>query len=81
MTSIGIRAQLHNYLDVADDKKVKAIYALVEEDVRKKGADHWSDPEFVAEMNHRVAELESGVDKGRSWEEVQNKVRQKIRSK
>ena len=36
MTSIGIRAQLHNYLDVADDKKVKAIYALVEEDVRKK---------------------------------------------
>ena len=68
---------------VVNDKKVKAIYALLEEDIADKtdSGDHWSDPEFVAEMNRRANEMESGKVKGRSWEEVHKSVRQKAKSK
>lgn len=74
MTASAIRKQLQSYLDVATDKKVKAIYALVEEDIvdKTETGDHWNDPAFVAEMNRRAMEMESGKVKGRSWEEVYN---------
>jgi len=83
MTTSTIRERLHTYLDIADDKKVKAIYALVEEDIVENAEmnDHWKDPEFVAEMNRRAAEMESGAVKGSSWEEVHNRVRQKAKAK
>ena len=80
MTTSAIREQIHTYLDVADDKKVKAIYTLIEDDIAKT-RDHWSDPEFVAEMNRRAAEMESGADMGRSWEEVHTRARQKAKAK
>ena len=83
MTTSAIRTQLHTYLDVVNDKKVKAIYALLEEDITAKtgSGDHWSDPEFVAEMNRRASEMESGKVKGRSWAEVHTSVRQKAKAK
>ena len=31
-----LRQQLHTYLAVADDKKVKAIYALMETDIKQQ---------------------------------------------
>ena len=83
MTTATIRKRLHTYRDVANDKKVKAIYALLEDDITDKtdSGDHWSDPEFVAEMNNRAADMESGADKGRSWDEVQASVRQKAKTR
>jgi len=83
MTASAIRTQLHNYLDVANDKKVKAIYALLEEDIVDKtgSSDHWNDPKFAAEMNRRALEMESGKVKGSSWEEVQTRVRRKAKAK
>ena len=83
MTASAIRKQLHTYLDVANDKKVKAIYALLEDDIVDKAAtkDHWDDPNFVAEMNSRAKEMETGKDKGRSWDEVHNAARQKVNAK
>ncbi len=35
MDTATIRQQLHNYLEVADDKKIKAIYTIIENDVRE----------------------------------------------
>ena len=83
MTTSAIRERLHTCLDVATDKKLRAIYTLIEDDMPEKGValSHWDDPEFVAEMNRRVAEMESGADKGKSWEEVKTSIRNRAKMK
>ena len=37
MTAVAIRKKLVSYMQVADEKKVKAIYALLEEDIEQEG--------------------------------------------
>jgi hypothetical protein len=69
MTTAAIRERLYDYIRVADDKKVKAIYALLEDQVAP--AWEWSqDEEFVAELNERVRRYEAGIDPSFSLEEV-----------
>lgn len=36
MTTAVIRKKLHNFIDTADDKKVKAIYNMVEDEITEK---------------------------------------------
>lgn len=36
MTTVAIRKKLVDYLKVADDKKVKAMYALLEDDIEQE---------------------------------------------
>jgi hypothetical protein len=36
MTTLAIRKKLVDYLKVADDKKVKAMYALLEEEIEQE---------------------------------------------
>ena len=40
----------------------------------------WDDAEFVAEMDRRVKALESGTDKGFTWEEVKERARQAVKA-
>jgi hypothetical protein len=69
MTTATIRERLTDYIRVADDKKVKAMYALLEDQIVPKS--HWSeDEEFVAELDERVQRYEAGIDPGFSVEEA-----------
>ena len=47
MTTSAIREKLVSYLQVADDKKVKAIYTMVEDEINTAEND-W-DEEFATE--------------------------------
>jgi len=70
MTTAAIRERLYDYIRVADDKKVKAIYALLEDQVIP--AVDWSeDKDFVAELDERVRRYEQGIDRGYTWTEVE----------
>lgn len=69
MSLTEIREQLHKYIDQADDKKVKAIYTMVADDIQH--IDIWSDESFVYELEKRVSEIDTGAVKGYTWEEVQ----------
>jgi putative addiction module component (TIGR02574 family) len=69
MSTTEIREQLHRYIDHATDKKVKAIYTMVEEEIQPDSV--WADDEFVAELERRVNEVETGEVKPYSWQEVQ----------
>jgi hypothetical protein len=49
MNAADIRQKLHHYIDTANDKKVKAIYKMVE-DAKDETSDHWKDDGFVEEL-------------------------------
>jgi hypothetical protein len=37
MTTVAIRKKLVNYMHIADDKKIKAVYTLLENDIKENG--------------------------------------------
>lgn len=79
MTTIAIREKLVNYLQVADDKKVKAIYTMVEDEINTEAND-W-DEDFVKELERRSKSFVSGAAKTYSWEETKQAAIQKVKSK
>jgi putative addiction module component (TIGR02574 family) len=69
-----IRERLQEYIRFADDKKVAAIYTMVESEIQDE-LDLWEDQDFLNEMKNRVDEYESGRVEGIPWEEVKKKAR------
>ncbi len=61
MSTSAIRQKLHNYLEVADDKKVKAIYTMMEEVIEKSAVQYTDD--FKKELDQRYADYKSGKSK------------------
>src|SRR5690606_3827720 len=53
MSTSSIRQKLHNYLEVAADEKVEALYVIMQQDVEAT-AESYS-PEFRAELDRRYA--------------------------
>lgn len=52
MNTAAIKQQLHNYLEVADSKKLKAIYTMLEDDIAETTGEY--SEEFKAELDKRV---------------------------
>ena len=73
MTITAIREKLQDYIKTADDKKIKAIFTLVENDIDKE-VEWWVNKEFVAELNERAKRYEDGIDKGFTFEEVKEEL-------
>jgi putative addiction module component (TIGR02574 family) len=69
-----IRERLQEYIRFAEDKKVRAIYTMVESEI-KVDIDLWEDEDFLNEINARVDDYESGKVQGISWEEVKKQAR------
>ena len=61
MTTLAIRQQLHNYLEVADDKKIKAIYTMMEEEIKERLIDYAT--ELKAELDRRFDDFKKGKSK------------------
>lgn len=61
MTTLAIRQQLHSYLEVADDKKIKAIYTMMEDEIKERALEYTDD--FKAELDKRQAGYKSGHTK------------------
>lgn len=53
MDTTTIRKQLHDYIEVAEDKKIQAIYTMVEDEINEPLQDYSS--EFKAELDERVS--------------------------
>lgn len=61
MNTASIRQQLHNYLEVADDKKVKAIYTMIEDEIKEANFEY--NEELKADLDERYAAFNSGKEK------------------
>lgn len=68
MTTKAIREKLVKYLQVADDKKVKAIYTMVEDEINMNEND-W-DEDFIEELDKRRKSSLDGSAKMYTWEET-----------
>jgi predicted transcriptional regulator len=68
MTTASIRKKLSDYLLVADDKKIKAIYTLLENDINQ------SEPVSIEQYNKEIDEAMEAIKQGEvySHEEVVN---------
>jgi len=78
MTTTAIRQKLHHYIETAQDKKVKAIFAIVEDDIEET-YDHWNDDAFVAELKRRESSYLEGTAKTYSLEQMMKKANHAIR--
>jgi len=69
MTTEEIRVQLYDIIRYADDKKIEAIYTLLED--KPTEPYEWSeDAEFVAELTERERRAEEGIDPTYSLDEI-----------
>ncbi|HVS91218.1 MAG TPA: hypothetical protein VHE59_04240 [Mucilaginibacter sp.] len=71
MTTAAIREKLCDYIKAANDKKVKAIYTILEDQIETEPYEWSKDEEFVAELDERVRRYEAGIDRGYSLDEME----------
>jgi putative addiction module component (TIGR02574 family) len=75
MTTATMRKKLMKYIADADDKKVKAIYAIIGKDIRKSALEN--NDEMKKELDRRYADYKNGKAKTITPEESKKRV-QKI---
>ena len=72
MNTNAIRQKLHSYLEVADDKKVHAIYSMIEEEVESSSVEYTD--ELKAELDSRSENYQAGKTKVFTAEESKKRI-------
>jgi len=76
MTTTAIRKKLITYLADADDKKVKAIYVLFEDEIKQEETLKMADAHMKI-LEERKSRHNSGKDKSSTWQEAHDRIRKK----
>lgn len=69
MSTAVIRQKLHHYIETAQDKKVKAFFAIVEDEIEET-YNHWNDEEFVKELQRRETSYLNGTAQTYSIDQI-----------
>lgn len=77
--ALTIRHKLYDYIRVADDKKLYAIYHLPETEIEQT-SEWWKDKSFTTELDNRFEAMENGTDKGFTQDELETSI-SKLRKK
>lgn len=59
MSTAEIRQKLHNYLETAEDKKLEALYTMMEDEIEAAVVTY--DKSFLAELDRRHAGYQEGT--------------------
>jgi hypothetical protein len=78
MDTAAIRQKLHSYLEVADDKKVKAIYAIMENEIEETAVEY--NNVLKKELNKRYADYKTGKAKMITAEESKKRIQKILKS-
>jgi hypothetical protein len=73
MNSATVRDRLHDYIRVADDKRIKAIYMMLEDDIAEE-TEWWNNPTLVSELEKEYEAWDSGKDKGYSLADIKAEI-------
>ena len=79
MTATLIRKKLTDYIKVADEEKIKAIYTMVSDEINTEEND-WNET-FVKELDKRSKSFINGTAKTYNWEETKQAALKKVQSK
>lgn len=79
MTTTLIRKKLTDYIKVADEEKIKAIYTMVSDEINTEEND-WNET-FVKELDKRSKSFINGTAKTYTWEETKQAALKKVQSK
>jgi hypothetical protein len=77
MTTAAIRKQLINYIADADDKKIKGMYMLFEDDIHNKDALFELTDEDIKILDKEREKHVQGKSKSYTWDAVKKIVRSK----
>ncbi len=73
-----LKQKLHRYIDTANEKKLKAIYTMLEEEIEETG-DWWNDEVFVAALEQREENYLNGTAKTYSIEESVSRAKAEVK--
>ncbi|HLG35293.1 MAG TPA: addiction module protein [Bacteroidia bacterium] len=72
MTLVQLRKKLHGFIDAAEEKKLKALYVIVEDDIASGSL---LTAEQKAELDKRLDEYLKNTGTNYSWDEAVKKIR------
>ena len=78
-SGLAIRNKLYDFIRVADDKKLHALYHLLENEIEQTN-EWWKDKLLVREFDTRYQAIENGTDKGYTINELEVSI-SKLRKK
>jgi hypothetical protein len=78
-SGLTLRHKLYDFIRVADEKKLNAIYHLLEDEIEQT-QEWWKNKAFISDLDHRYQSLENGTDKGYSLDELEGSI-SKLRKK
>jgi len=79
MTFTALKEKLHGYIEHADEKKVKAIYTLVENEISETG--YVYDDETINILEERREEYKKSKIKGYTVEESMGHVKKELKKR
>ncbi|MEP6844663.1 MAG: hypothetical protein ABI861_01610 [Panacibacter sp.] len=75
MTTAAIREKLQEYIRVADNKKLKAIYTILESEIEGE-TEWWKKEAFIDQLDKEYDLFKNGDTKGYSLAEVEASVQE-----
>lgn len=78
MKSAELREKLHSYINTAHEKKLQAIYTMVEEEIDESNS-LWENDGFVAELERREKEYLNDTAKTYTAKEAMSAVTEAIK--
>ena len=74
MTTAAIRERLYDYIRVADEKKLKAIYTILEDEIEEE-TEWWKNQSFITELENRYNAWEAGKEKAFTMEDINDNIK------
>ena len=78
MSTTAIRQKLHSYLEIANDKKVKAIYTMMETDIEASAVAYTD--EFKQELDQRYSLYKKGISKPVTADESKKRIQKLLQA-
>ena len=75
MKTTELRDKLSDYIRIADDDKIKAMYVLFQNEINTELA-WWQNNDFIKELDAEYNKWKSGKAKGYSLDEVRDSIDQ-----